>query len=235
MKRPWIWVAIVLVIACGFYLRKKLTVYRELLGEVSFYNDGTVELKVVKIFENLPLHYVGPHWSVACKSPKTAHFSEWKYDLIDAGWNRAPYSNYLIEMSNSDGSVEAVAEKAKKAYYFQNNVLIVLSGTGVYFSLDQCNSFVGWDVLRNLPKEIVVGSTPEFEKCERDREDAAKKNFPPAYGDCAYFKFAGSNQPSFDEIVSENGKISFRMSARALEEAVKIESLDSGKTWQVQN
>jgi hypothetical protein len=226
MKRPWIWISIVLVIFFGFYLRKKLTVYRELLGEVTFYKDKDLELKVVKIFENLPLHYVGNHWSVACKSVKTATKPEWKFDLIEAGWNRAPYSTYLIDSGRNDDSIEAVAAAAKKAYYREKDVFIILSGTGIHFSFDLCYSFVGWDALQNFPKEIEVSPTPEYEKCLKQ---TGLKN-PQT---CDYFNFAQANQPTFDEIVAENGKISFRMTAKALKAPLKITSQDFGKTWQV--
>ncbi len=232
MKRKWLWIFLVLAVAFGFYLKRKLTVYREKLGELSFYNDGNIELKIVHIFENLPLHYVGPHFSVACKSAKTAGKPERKQELIEAGWNIMPSSTLLIQEGGPAVTLEILAERAKKIYYVQDGALVIPGRTGIYFSLDDCNSYSNFELLRNLPKEIPVSSTPEFEKCEKEHAEYAAKGIPLA-GDCQYYKFVGNGVPIFEEIKVEKPRIYFRVRSNSLNTSLEVESKDSGYSWTV--
>ncbi len=231
MKRKWIWITLVLLVAIGIYLKKQFSIYYEKVGEVSFYNRESVELKLVRIFENLPLHFVGNTHQVLCKSPRTLGASGHPKYFIEAGWKQIPTSTLIFDRTEKDGALESLAERAKKVYFFQNKALVILTETGIYFSVDQCSSIMNWDTLRNLSKEIKVTPTPEYEKCLKQREENTKKGLAN-YGTCDYFNFSYPNQPIFDEIVVETGKISFRMTAKALKSPLKIVSMDSGKTWQ---
>src|SRR5437867_895653 len=83
-------IIITLLIAVGYGYRI-FTIHREKIGEISFYKDANMELKVVLIHENIPFSYVGNSYSVACQSQNTKSSdlndeAEWKSHLIEKGW-----------------------------------------------------------------------------------------------------------------------------------------------------
>src|SRR3989344_4466612 len=84
----------IIAIVIGYYGYRTFTVHYDKLGELSFYKDANMELKVVLVHENLPFHYVGNSYSIACQSQNTEAPSndeyEWKFYRIEKGWNMTP-------------------------------------------------------------------------------------------------------------------------------------------------
>ena len=168
----------IIAMIIGYYGWRIFTVHYDKLGELSFYKDVNMELKVVLIHENLPFHYVGNSYSVACQSQTTQAPSndeyEWKFDRIEKGWNAAPQA-YLGNGlgNNSNLLLKNLADEAKKLYLVRDkNTLVILANPNVYVSFDGCRTFNNWILKDSISPDLLVESTPEFEKCvEQQKKD----------------------------------------------------------------
>ena len=233
-------VLIVLLITVGYYGYRTFTIHYEKIGEISFYKDENVELKVVLVHANIPLSYIGNTYSVACQSQNTKAPSlndegEWKFDLIEKGWDRIPQA-YLGNGigDNKNLLLMSLADEAKKLYLVKDRMtLVVLASPNVYVSFDGCRHFSNWSLKDNVSADLIVQSTPEFEKCvEQQRKD--KEMGLTSYGDCSEQKLSGKNQPVFQDIIANvNGYASFKITSPAFKDnrIIGVETSDSGKTW----
>ena len=231
----------IIAIAISYYgYRTFFTVHYDKLGEISFYKDVNMELKVVLIHENLPFHFVGNSNSVACQSQNTKAPSndeyEWKFYRIDSGWNKVPDA-YLGNVLGDDVNLllKSLADEAKKLYLVKDkSSLVVLAASNVYVSFDGCRTFNDWVLKDNLPKDLIIESTPEFEKCvEQQKKD--KEQGLTSYGDCSDLKLTGKGLPVFQNVVAnDNGHASFKVSSSAFKnnQIIDVQTNDFGKTWQ---
>lgn len=227
---------IILLIVIGYYGYRVFTVHHEKLGEISFYKDTNIELKVVLVHENLPFHYVGNTYSIACQSQNTKTFPERKWDKIEQGWNRVPDA-YLGNGLGTDENalLQSLATEAKKMYLVKDSeTLVVLASPNVYISFDGCRTFTNWNLKDNLSASLIIESTPEFEKCEEQQKKDQEMGLT-SYGDCSYFKLSGKNQLVFQDVVADNqGHATFKVTSFAFKDnkTVNVETKDFGKTWQ---
>lgn len=229
----------VLLAVIGYYGYRTFTVHYDKLGEISFYKDANMELKVVLIHENLPFHYVGNSYSIACESQYTKtplnDEYEWKSYRIEQGWNMVPQAYLGNGLGNDKNTLlKSLADEAKKLYLVKDkNTLVVLANPNVYVSFDGCRAFSNWVLKDNLPKDIIVESTPEFEKCvEQQKKD--KELGSTSYGDCSDLKLTGKGQPVFQDVVAnDNGHATFKVTSSAFKDnrTIKVETNDFGKTW----
>lgn len=215
---------------------KYFTSYSAKLGEVSFYKDANMELKVILIHENLPLHYVGNTYSVACTSADTQLSPESKWDKIEVGWKRAPDAFLGNGMGDNPGDILAgLAENAKKMYQVKDTkTLVIVRNPSLSVSFDGCRSFVDFSLANQIPTEITKESTPDFEACLMQHKKNTEMNLP-SIGDCSETKFLGENALAFRNIVASNaGKMSFEVTSLVFkgDQVVRFETNDSGKTWQ---
>lgn len=238
-KRTALAVVILLALGYGF---SQLTPRSMKLGEVIFYNDNNIELKVILVHENIPLHYVGNRYSVACKSPYTrspspADAYELKTYFIEEGWNLLPgvyLGNGLGD--NKDAVLSSLADEANKHIFVKDTqTVVVLDTMDVRASFDGCRSFVTWNGKENIPDEVIASSTPEFDECVAYQKKNKEMNLP-SYGDCADMKFAGTNVPEFTDVTASSaGNLSFRLTSGAIigRKSPLFETKNFGKTWEL--
>lgn len=198
--------AIVFLFACSPSTRK--------LDEVMIYEGAQFQLKLVRYFENLPLHYTGEVFRVQCSSAQTRNSPAHKTQ--DAGW---------VSLGNGGAigskSAAELAERERRNYLVIDDRALVWIGNGVNVSFDACGTFCGW-YPTSLPEDLIVPA---------EKPDYCK---PRGNVDCRHYDFLGEREPRFEEIrVNPNGHISFVVSSKALRhgKAVRVESIDSGKTW----
>jgi hypothetical protein len=227
--------SMILLISVGYCGYRAFTIHREKLGEISFYKDAYVELKVVLIHENIPLSYIGNAYSVACRSqntrgPDVNDEAKWKFDRIEPGWTRTPQA-YLGtgKGSNTDVLLKTLAEEARKLYLVKDKMtLVILASPDVHVSFDGCRSFRKWSLQDSFPASIVTASTSEVDNCllENKRNKIVR--------DCLDGHLSGRGRPVFQDIVaSDNGHAAFKATSPAFEDSktVNVETNDFGRTW----
>lgn len=197
---------IVLLFACSPSTRK--------LDEAMIYEGAYLRLKLVRYFENLPLHYTGEVFRVQCSSAQTGNFLAHKTQ--DAGWSSLGNGGAIGSKSAAE-----LAERERRNYSVIDDRIVVWIGNGVNVSFDACGTFRGW-YPTSLPQDVIVPT---------DKPDHCK---PRGNADCRHYDFLGEREPRFEDVrVSPNGQISFVVSSKALRhgKAVRVESVDFGKTW----
>lgn len=197
---------IVLLFACSPSTRK--------LDEAMIYEGAYLRLKLVRYFENLPLHYTGEVFRVQCSSAQTGNFPTHKTQ--DAGWSSLGNGGAIGSKSAAE-----LAERERRNYSVIDDRIVVWIGNGVNVSFDACGTFRGW-YPTSLPQDVIVPT---------DKPDHCK---PRGNADCRHYDFLGEREPRFEDVrVSPNGQISFVVSSKALRhgKAVRVESVDFGKTW----
>ena len=197
---------IVLLFACSPSTRK--------LDEAMIYEGAYLRLKLVRYFENLPLHYTGEVFRVQYSSAQTGNFPAHKTQ--DAGWSSLGNGGAIGSKSAAE-----LAERERRNYSVIDDRIVVWIGNGVNVSFDACGTFRGW-YPTSLPQDVIVPT---------DKPDHCK---PRGNADCRHYDFLGEREPRFEDVrVSPNGQISFVVSSKALRhgKAVRVESVDFGKTW----
>lgn len=199
--------AIALLFACSPSTRK--------LDEAMIHEGPQLRLKLSRYVENVPLHYTGEVFRVHCSSAHTLNSPA--HRTQDAGW---------VSLGNGGAigsrSAAEVAERERRNYLVIDDRALVWIGNGVNVSFDACGTFRGW-YPTSLPEDLIVPA---------DKPDHCR---PRGEVDCRHYDFLGEREPRFDEVrVSSDGHISFVVRSKALRhgKAVRVESIDSGKTWQ---
>ena len=180
------------------------------------YEGPEFRLKLVRYYENYPLHFTGEVFRIQCGSELTRDSPAHKTQ--DAGWLSLGGGAALGSKSAAE-----VAERERGRYRVVDDRTLVWLGNGVKVSFDACGSFRAW-YPPSLPEGIVVpAEKPDFCK-------------PRGATDCAHLDFVGDREPRFDEIrVSPEGGISFRVRSRAFRQdsTVRVDSEDFGRSWEV--
>ena len=116
MKKVGFLLSIFIFIAIVFYITRP----SKIINEIVFYKSPTLELKLVKIKENLLFHYNGDSLRVQCKSDKTKGFSQTKYNK--KGWREyVPIQTEIInELSvmKTDIKLKKLVSAAKMVIKF---------------------------------------------------------------------------------------------------------------------
>jgi hypothetical protein len=194
--------------SCGGGTRK--------LDEAVFYDGPEFKLKLVRYYENLPLHYVGEVYRVHCGSAQTAQSPA--HATQDSGW-------VTIGNGGAIGSKSAteLVGRVRDSYRVIDKRTLVWTGNGLEVSFDACGQFQSW-YPTSLPAELI---------------DPVKKPdycAPAGTADCRNYDFLGERTPQFERIqVQPNGQVAFvaRSAAFRPNGAVRVESADSGRTWEV--
>lgn len=239
-RRILLLILIIILLTIGYGYRK-MTVHRSMIGEDSFYKDENIELKVVLIHENLPLHYVGNSYSIACQSQNTKGSlpndeAEWKFDLIEKDWNRVPDAHLGNGMGSDKNAVlRSLVAEAKKTYLvFDKMTFAFIAGTRLVVTFDGCGTFRSWALAKDLPAELLPSTTPEFEKC-MELQKGFGLSAATIQGNCVPSKFSGENKPVFQDIVaSSKGYAAFQVNSQVFGDRgpLTVETSDFGKTWQ---
>lgn len=120
-------------------------------------------------------------------------------------------------------SAEEVAERERSNYRVLGEDILVWTGNGFNVSFDACGRFRSWHPTA-LPAELIVPvEKPDY--CA-----------PQGKADCRHYDFLGERAPSFDAIhADERGRVSFRVRSKAFRDnrAVRVQSIDYGRTWAI--
>lgn len=186
------------------------------LDESVFYEGPEFKLKVVRYYENLPLHYTGEVFRVQCSSAQTANSP--RHSKQDAGW-------VTIGNGGAIGSTSArdLVDQVRPNYLVMDERTLVWKGTVLNVSFDGCGTFRHWDPT-TLPKELI------------DPVDKPDYCAPKGTADCRYYDFHGDRQPQFDKIrTNSSGHVSFLVRSKSFKGGAvfRVESKDHGKTWRV--
>ncbi|MBT8372390.1 MAG: hypothetical protein HKO68_00255 [Desulfobacterales bacterium] len=199
--------AFVFLLACGLSTRK--------IDEAMIYDGPQFRIKLVRYFENFPLHYTGEVFRVQCASPQTRNSPS--HRTQDAGWVTLGNGGAIGSKSAAE-----LAERERRNYLVVDDQTLVWIGNGVNVSFDACGSFLGW-YPTSLPEELIdPAEKPDY--CQ-----------PKGNADCRHYDFMGEREPHFEKIqVKSRGHISFIVRSKAIRkgQSVRVQSSDFGKTWQ---
>lgn len=202
-----LWLLATLLASCGGGTRK--------LDEAVFYDGPQFKLKLVRYYENLPLHYVGEVYRVHCGSAATANSPAHKTQ--DSGW-------VTIGNGGAIGSRSAaeLVPKLRDAYRVIDERTLVWTGNGLEVSYDACGQFRSW-YPTSLPADMI------------DQVEKPEWCAPAGTADCRHYDFMGERTPKFEQIeVHPDGRVSFVARSAAFRPgAVRMESGDSGRSWKV--
>lgn len=197
-----------LLIACGPSTQK--------LDEAPLYDGPQFRLRLVRYYENLPLHYSGEVFTVQCASAQTRGAPAHKTQ--EAGWVTLGRGGAI-----GAGDAAALAARERPNYLVFDERTLAWVGNGINVSFDACGSFNAWYPTA-LPAALIVPA---------DKPDYCK---PRGTADCAGYDFIDGREPRYRDLrVSPAGAIAFVMESTALRDgkAVRVESDDHGRTWRV--
>jgi hypothetical protein len=203
---------VALLLAVVFFTACRPTTRK--LDEVVFYEGPRFRLKLVRYFENYPLHYTGEVFRVQCASPQTQHSPA--HRTQDAGWVTLGNGGAIGSRSAAE-----LVQRERVHYRIVDESTLVWIGNGVNVSYDACGSFRSWHPTA-LPEEWIIPV---------EKPDHCK---PKGRIDCRHLDFIGERAPRYDAIeAAAGGQITFRVRSMAFRSAaaVQVESTDFGKTW----
>ena len=184
------------------------------LDEAWIYQGPEFQLKLVRYFENYPLHYTGEVFTVQCSSARTTNSPAEKTQ--DAGWISVGNGGAI----GSKSAIELV-ERERNKYIVIDDQTLVWTGNGLSVSFDACGQFRGW-YPTTLPSELI------------DAMEKPEWCAPKGTADCRHYDFIGDREPRFDEIrVNRDGHISFIVRSKAFrsQKTIGVQSEDFGRTW----
>ena len=187
------------------------------LDEAVFHEGPGYRLKVVRHYENLPLHYTGETYSVQCASPATRDFEP--QPTQDAGWR-------MLERGGAIGSKRAsdLIPRFNGRYLSIDESRLVWLDRLFHVTFDACGHFSSWDPTSVPMDWIDPSEKPDY--CA-----------PKGTADCRTMDFDGDRTPRYEDIhVEANGRIRFvaRTPAFRNAEALQVASDDFGSTWKVE-
>ena len=212
---------LVLILAALFY---RSCVSHKLNEEV-FYDDGNIELKVVRYFENLPFHYRGITFRVGCRSRNTV--AQPGYKIQDPGWRDIGTYVGMMDLG-PEPILNDLVDAAKGGYRLTESDTMIYIGAlgtapGVAVTWDACRTFSYWR-LKSIPDDYV--KQEGYQGCLREH--------PSWLSTCKKWRFRGEYSPVFHDLEAKaSGYASFVVSSMAFLEtdSYKIETHDYGKTW----
>ncbi|MBS3964114.1 MAG: hypothetical protein KGZ80_06410 [Methylomonas sp.] len=188
-------------------------VSKERLDEAVFYDGPRFRLKLVRYYENYPLHFSGEVFRIQCTSDRTGNAGT---AMQDPGW-------VMVGQGAAIGSKSAqeVVERERRNYHVLGDEILAWTGNGLNVSFDACGQFRFW-YPANLPADLIVPA---------DKPDICA---PKGKVDCRNYDFQGDRAPKFEAIWADaQGTVSFLVRSNAFRDnqAVRLRSNDYGKTW----
>jgi hypothetical protein len=207
-RLPWVALLFGAISGCGSSMKR--------LDDAQVYKGPYFELKIVRYYESLPLHFTGEISVVQCRSPKTSGMPAGRTN--DEGWKALGRVGAL-----GSRSAEELVERVRREYLPIGDRILLWTSIVLMISDDGCNSFSTWDPI-SLPAEMILPvEKPDY--CA-----------PKGPADCRYEGFRGDRQPTYSEVRAiPNGAVSFLVRSRAFKtnQAFHVSSPDFGRTWQV--
>ena len=187
------------------------------LDEHVFHEGPGYRLKVVRYYENIPLHFTGEIYSVQCQSPGTRDFAA--HPTQDAGWRQ-------LERGAAIGTQDAAELVSRLAGRYRpiDDTRLVWTRRIFQVSFDACAHVASWDPSSLPPEAIDSVEKPDF--CA-----------PKGNADCRAMDFEGAREPRYEEIeVERDGRIGFVVRTPALRAntGLRVTSDDSGRSWRVE-
>ena len=184
------------------------------LDEAVFHDGPGYRLKVVRYYENLPLHYTGEIYSVQCGSQETRGIEA--HSVQDAGWR-------MLERAGAIGSnsAEDILPRLTGRYLAIDERRLVWVDRLFQVTFDACGTFASWD-----PTQLPAARIDPVEKPDYCR--------PKGAGDCRSMDFDGERMPRYVAIhVDRDGRVEFVVRTPAFHDAAEllVRSSDFGSTW----
>lgn len=183
------------------------------LDEAVMYDGPNFRLKLVRYYENLPLHYSGEIFSVQCSSAGTA--TSPGHSRQDPGW-------LVLGSGGAIGSKSAaeLVERERANYRVMDDRTLVWTSRGLHVSFDACGTFRHWDPV-SLPADLIA---------DFDKPDYCA---PKGTVDCSNLVFEGERAPIYEDVgTTPDGMISFLVKSKAFKGgAFRVQSTDQGRTW----
>jgi len=203
------------------------------LNEVTFYKDESIELKVVRYLEVMPLHYNGPVFRIGCRSKNTQP-KAW-HKIQDRGWTEIRTHPGLVNLG-WDPHLDVLSSLAKGGYHITDvdTMIYETLGIGIEVTWDACGSFISWTV-NKIPEEYV--NPDGYLTCVKDSKiKEASGALAKGWGEanCKSNRFYNSNKPTFfDMEAKRTGYASFKVSSKAFlsTELYSVETHNYGKSW----
>lgn len=203
-------------IVLGALLSASCTNSLNRLDEEVFYKGPAFSLKLVRYYENLPLHYTGEIFVVSCSSSATA--TSPAHRTQDHGWVQVGRGGAIGSRTAHD-----MVLREQSRYLVINDRALAVPGTVLQVSFNACGSFAQWDPI-TLPADLIAPV---------DKPDFCK---PKGLGDCRYYDFQDDRMPQYNDIASDSaGMLTFTVQAKAFKHGrrLKVTTLDYGQTWSI--
>ena len=174
------------------------------------------ELKVVRYYENLPLHYSGEIYSVQCQSPATRNLEALPGQ--DPGWRTLDRGGAIGTQQASD-----IVSRLELRYLPIDATRLVWLDRLFHVTFDGCGTFAWWDPTVLAPERIDPVEKPDY--CA-----------PKGTADCRSMDFESDRSPSYEDVhVESDGRIRFVVRTPAFRGvvALHVASDDFGRTWRV--
>ena len=200
-------ILLLVLCACSFRELRKL-------DEAVLHQGSKYELKLVRHWQNIFLHYNGEVYSIQCRSEGTRNHPAKKRQ--EEGWR-------VLEQGGAIGSesAEQLAKDLLDKFLFVDDSTFVKINGGVSVTFDACATMRGW-----FPTSLPLEFIDEIEKPDYCA--------PKGGADCRHYDFLGDRSPVYEDIQAEaSGTISFVARSPAFKDgaAFLVESRDSGESW----
>jgi len=196
------------VAACGVSKRR--------LDEAVFHEGPDYSLKVVRYYEDYPLHFTGETAVVECRDSATG--DEPAGEQSDAGW----IALGRLPALGSKSAGELVPE-ALRRYLAVDRHILVWTALTFNVSWKGCRGFATWDPT-SLPAEW-IDPAPRPDYCR-----------PKGQADCRYDDFQGERTPEYANVAARaDGTAEFDVRSKGLKDPapLHVATSDFGRSWRL--
>ena len=202
-------------LALCLWVASACSVSRHRLDEAVFHEGPDYSLKLVRWYEDYPLHFTGETAVVECRSPAT--LNEPAGQRNDAGWVVLGSIPALGSKSASE-----LLPEARRRFLPVDEHILVWTGLTLNASWSGCRGFATWDPT-TLPADL-IDPAPRPDYCK-----------PKGTADCKYEDFQGERMPDYSNVrASADGAVEFDVRSKGLRTGgpLHVASRDFGKTWE---
>lgn len=186
------------------------------------FESDKLKVKVVQIYDDIPLSYYGLTHHIWCQSPATIDMA---WGGIEKGWNEIAKSG-IGEPGQSPSkdvqkkALDAAVMDANKHLQVISDETILFESYGMFtITFNGCEKFYTWNGW-TLPEEMVIQNEKKSQ-CPKDIK-------------CPWENFRGENQITYSEIKTDvaSKTVSFRAHSKAFKEGdLLVRSEDGGFNW----
>lgn len=188
------------------------------LDETIFFDSSGFKLKLVRYYDDIPLHYSGEISVIHCATDQTRSFRAHS-NTQENGWSKVEH----IGAFGSKSSTENLERVQLKPRVIDEQTLTIIGDNRFLATFDGCRTFINWNAWQ-LPDELIT-QQPRPEHCK----------YLPADICPGVTTFEGDRLLQFSNIRidPQSGNISFLVKSGAFKGGVNIavSSEDRGRTW----